>query len=174
MPRLTSQLRIQQEVARLLKRCQINKPPVKVEDVARDLGAVIRFQPYEDNISGVLYRDESNTIIGVNSLHHPNRQRFTIAHEVGHLVLHEIEVHVDKGYRMVFRDKVSAQAADPAEIDANRFAAELLMPATFLRQDARLYLHDVEDDRELKQLAKIYGVSTQAMAYRIGHLALFA
>jgi Zn-dependent peptidase ImmA (M78 family) len=174
MPRLTSHVRIRQEVNKLLRQCGIHEPPIKVEAIAKSLGVVVRFEPFEDDISGVLYRDESSTIIGVSSLHHSNRQRFTIAHEIGHLILHEMEVHVDKGYRVVLRDSVSSKAVDPAEIDANRFAAELLMPASILRQDVRLYLHDIEDDAELRNLARKYRVSTQAMAYRLGNLGLFA
>jgi len=174
MRRPIGQDRIAQQAKKLLEQCSIHRPPVKIEVIARHLGAEIRYEPFDDDVSGVLYRDYHNTIIGVNSLHHPNRQRFTIAHEIGHLVLHEMEIHVDKGYRVALRNSVSSRAVDPAEIDANRFAAELLMPERFLERDVRLFLHDVEDDTELKDLAYKYRVSTQALAYRLGNLGLFA
>jgi Zn-dependent peptidase ImmA (M78 family) len=174
MRRVINQERIAQEAKKLLRQCSIHKPPVKVEVIAKHLGAVLRYEPFDDEISGVLYRDKRSIIIGVSSLHHPNRQRFTIAHEIGHLVLHEMEVHVDKGYRVALRNSTSSQAVDANEIDANRFAAELLMPAHFLEDDVRLFLHDVEDDGELRELARKYRVSTQAMAYRLGNLGLFA
>ena len=47
--------------------------------------------PGIENSVGMLVRDEGKgtVMIGVNSLHHLHRQRFTIAHECGHLVLHE-------------------------------------------------------------------------------------
>jgi Zn-dependent peptidase ImmA (M78 family) len=174
MSRLTPPSRIHEHVNRLLRSNHVARPPVRVEVIARNLGAIIRYEPFDDDISGVLYRDDQNTIIGVNSLHHPNRQRFTVAHEIGHLVLHELDVHVDKGYRMILRDSKSSRADDPLEIDANRFAAELLMPENLVREDVRKYIHDVEDDAELQQLAKRFQVSTQAMAFRLGNLEIFA
>ena len=174
MSRLLSRSKIQEEVKRVLRLCKIESPPVPVEYIAKRLGAEIQYEPFEDDISGVLYRDKASTIIGVSSLHHPNRQRFTIAHEIAHLVLHELDVHVDKGYRIAWRDGKSSQAADPAEIDANRFAAELLMPEHFISRDVRLHLKDIEDGTDLAELAKAYRVSTQAMAFRLANLSLFA
>jgi Zn-dependent peptidase ImmA (M78 family) len=173
MHRLITQERIAREALRLLRECSIHRPPVRVEVIAKHLGAVLRYEPFEDDVSGVLFRDRQSTTIGVSSLHHPNRQRFTIAHEIGHLVLHEMEVHVDKGYRVALRNSISSQAVDPHEIEANRFAAELLMPVHFLRADLQSFMHDMEDDSELRELARKYRVSTQAMAYRLGNLDLF-
>ena len=86
----------------------------------------------------MIYVNEGTPIIGVNALHHPNRQRFTIAHECGHLILHKPqitkEVHVDKALAspMLMRDSVSAAGVDEMEIEANLFAAELLMPKAIL------------------------------------------
>src|SRR3954470_4270018 len=68
-------------------------------------------------------------IIGINSSHPETRKRFTIAHEMGHLVLHQLDqVHVDKQFLVKLRDDISSQAIDPHEIEANAFAAALLMP----------------------------------------------
>jgi Zn-dependent peptidase ImmA (M78 family) len=165
---------IRNKAQALLKDDKLQDPPVRLEAIAKKLGIRIKHEPFEGDISGVLYRDPNGTIIGVNSLHHPNRQRFTIAHEIGHFVLHEIDIHVDKGYRVVLRDSVSSQAVDPLEIDANRFAAELLMPEKMVRRDAAECLEDVEDEAGLQALARKYRVSTQAMAYRLSNLGLLA
>ena len=54
-------------------------PPVPVERIAKALGAQLRFSPLDDELSGMLYVKEDTSIIGVNVLQHPNRQRFTIA-----------------------------------------------------------------------------------------------
>jgi Zn-dependent peptidase ImmA (M78 family) len=136
------------------------------------LGIEIRQEPFEGEISGVLYRDGQSSIIGVNSLHHRNRQRFTIAHEIGHFLLHEFDVHVDRRYRIVLRDENSSLATDPSEIDANCFAAELLMPYDFLERDVPKYMRDFEEETGLEQLAGLYGVSRQAMAFRLANLGL--
>src|SRR5437868_2237389 len=90
----------------LLERFRIASPPVPVERIARGLGAELRFVPYEGNISGMLFHDEGTVIIGVNALHPRTRQRFTIAHELGHLLLKtgRNQVHLDKYFPIRMRD----------------------------------------------------------------------
>jgi Zn-dependent peptidase ImmA (M78 family) len=164
--------RIKEKVHNLLKDNGVTKPPVKVQNIASKLGILVRYEPFEQDISGVLYRDKDTTTIGVNAFHHPNRQRFTIAHEIGHFVLHEIAIHVDKGFRIVLRDTRSSKATDRLEIEANRFAAELLMPEDMFRRDVDRYLRDFENESELNSLADRYQVSRQAMALRLRNFAL--
>jgi Zn-dependent peptidase ImmA (M78 family) len=168
----TAQIRTR--VRSLLEEHRIRKPPVRVRAVAKRLGIEIRHEPFEGEISGVLYRSRDSAIIGVNSLHHRNRQRFTIAHEIGHFLLHEFEVHVDKGYRIVLRDGASSRATDPSEIEANQFAAELLMPLHFLKRDIPKFMHDLEEETGLEELARLYRVSRQAMAFRLVNLGLIS
>src|SRR5437588_3449152 len=83
MVRLVPLSRIRRQAQAFLRENRIHTPPVKVETIARKLGITLRYEPFEDDISGVLYRDRAQTIIGVSSFHHPNRQHFTIAHESG-------------------------------------------------------------------------------------------
>src|SRR3990172_9125689 len=130
--------RIKKLVRNLLKDYKVIKPPVPVETLAQKLGAKVGYSPFDGDISGMVYRDEDHVIIGVNSLHHTHRQRFTIAHEIGHMLLHRgIEVHVDRTYRINLRDDISSSAVDHDEIEANRFAAELLMPEKMLIADMK-------------------------------------
>jgi len=68
------------------------------------------------------------------------------------------------------RDARSAEGTDRKEIEANRFAAELLMPRKFLEKDLSNLHLDVEDESTLEQLAKKYEVSVQALAWRINRL----
>src|SRR5438874_723784 len=108
-------------------------PPVSVEEIVKRKKIIIRRGHVEPKVSGFLFRNEGRgpAIIGVNGSQHPNRQRFTIAHELGHLLLHAgDDVHVDK-----HRDDLSAKGTDVEEIESNLFAAELLMPASFLKDD---------------------------------------
>ncbi|WP_246763637.1 ImmA/IrrE family metallo-endopeptidase [Rhizobium sp. 007] len=109
------------------------------------------------------------TIIGVNSEQSKQRQRFTIAHEFGHYLLHEgLGAHVDREYRINFRDATSSQASSVLEIEANFFAANLLMPEDFLEaDDAELA---IDDDVQVAKLASRYGVSRHAMSLRLGKL----
>lgn len=115
---------------------------------------------------------EGFPIIGVNSQHHPNRQRFTIAHELGHLTLHrdaiEERVHVDKTFQVLMRNTNSASGTERIEIEANQFASELLMPLRLL--DPLLGRYDIDDDEPLQRLAHMFRVSKQALEYRIRNI----
>jgi Zn-dependent peptidase ImmA (M78 family) len=77
---------------------------------------------------------------------------------------------IDRGSIKYNRDARSAEGTDRKEIEANRFAAELLMPRKFLEKDLSNLQLDVEDESTLEQLAKKYEVSVQALAWRINRL----
>jgi Zn-dependent peptidase ImmA (M78 family) len=117
-------------------------------------------------------------VIGVNSHHPKTRQRFTIAHEVGHFCLHgHEELRVDKGLFVIRnRDATSSTGTDIEEIEANLFAAELLMPAKWLERDLLEGLgSNKRDDNLISELAKKYLVSDQALTIRtssLGYLPL--
>lgn len=160
---------IETKVKSLLQKSKITAAPVDVERIATDLGIVVKRTPTEEDISGFLLRNpDGQAIIGVNTLHHPNRQRFTIAHEIGHFELHEFdEVHVDRSV-VKLRSSASSRGEDEEEIQANGFAAELLIPQDFLSKDLAIFtLTDLQDDRGMQQLAKRYKVSVQAMTNRL-------
>lgn len=134
----------------------------------------IRKTPADDELSGFLVkRPNGHSVIGVNSIQHPNRQRFTIGHEIGHFMLHDFEeVHIDK-FVVRLRDKTSSTGESDDEVQANRFAAELLMPQDFLIRDLPTFAsNDLLDERGLARLAKHYLVSTQAMTTRLVSLGL--
>lgn len=156
----------------LLQRAGISKPPIPIERIARHLGAEVRREPFEGDLSGMLFREGDRTIVGVNSLHPRSRQRFTIAHEIGHLELHEREgIHLDRKFPIVRRrDGLSSLAVEPTEIEANSFAAELLMPASMLEDDIDEADPFFEDEELTGWLANRYDVSLQAMAIRLGNL----
>src|SRR5437879_1255101 len=167
--------RIETIVRRLLDEHKISKLPVPVQSLARSLTAIVSYSPFEGDISGMVFRHEDQVIIGVNSLHHPNRQRFTIAHEIGHMILHKgVEMHVDRAYRVNLRDDISSQAVDPEEIQANRFAAELLMPEHMLIEDLRGQEIDFENEADLRRLSLKYQVSLQALTLRLTNLGLIS
>lgn len=162
----------------LLRRCSIKSAPVEVLEVAKALQIEVKLEKVDDDLSGFLYKDPKSgkAVIGANSAHHENRRNFTIAHELGHFLLHETEsVHLDSrkpGYMLLQRrDKKSAMGEDILEREANLFAAELLMPAAFLERDLKGKSLDLlADDSFLEKLAKRYGVSLQALTIRLSNL----
>ena len=165
---------IQKRATELLREHDITAAPVPVERIAKGLEAQLRFSPLDNELSGMVYVKGGTPIIGINALHHPNRQRFTLAHEVGHLVLHRAEItkqiHVDKGFPMLMRNAASATGVDEMEIEANFFAAELLMPVEFLARSLEGQSFDIDDEGAFNTLAKEYRVSAAAMRFRLGNL----
>ena len=84
---------------------------------------------------------------GLNSAHHIHHQRFMIAHEIGHFVLHEGKMYVDTP-TVRFRDSVSGLAIDNEEIESNGFAAELLMPRKVLEKSLKVLFQKKTRDRK--------------------------
>ena len=164
--------RIQKRAKALLIEFDVHEPPVPILTLARGCGArIVQVPGEDDNIDGFLYREGGEIVIGVNRDQAFVRRRFTVAHELGHLLLHEYgQIHVDRGFRVRLRSSVSSEGIDQDEMEANRFAAEILMPLDFLRADIAKRVFDLADDRELQALAKRYGVSTQALAIRLNGL----
>jgi len=156
-------------VEQILEDNNISRPPVPVERIASSLGLELRYAPLDADVSGAILRNGQEAVIGVNSFHHPNRQRFTIAHEIAHFLLHAgLDVHLDNDFRVNLRDEESSLAVDSDEIEANGFAAELLMPTGFVLKD----IGDLTeiDDVAIQRLARRYKVSQQAMQIRLVNL----
>lgn len=148
------------------------RAPIDVEELARLEEVAVQRVSADDDISGILHVEQGNAIIGVNAAHHPNRQRFTIAHELGHLTLHvgnkRDELFIDENL-VYFRDGKSTDIRDQKEIEANRFAAALLMPKKLL-SNALDDLIDINDDLTIRRLARRFQVSVQALTVRLTNL----
>ena len=138
------------------------KAPVDVLAIANDLKIKV-YKSEGETLSGKIVKSkklggESGYAIFVNSSHPKQRQRFTIAHEIAHFLLHKEEIGdgiVDDAlYRSGLKNKL--------EIEANQLAAEILMP-WHLVNDAM-----DKDIKSLQDLADIFQVSETAMAIRIG------
>jgi Zn-dependent peptidase ImmA (M78 family) len=161
---------ITDEANRLLGDARVTSAPVKVFDIARSVGATIRLGPLPDGLSGFLFRQGNQAIIGVNNMHPRKRQNFTVAHELGHLRLHPADSFVDRKLSFYFRDSRSGQAIDRREIDANQFAAELLMPERLLLPHLEGKNFDLGDEKLLESIARTFDVSTQALSFRLMNL----
>jgi Zn-dependent peptidase ImmA (M78 family) len=158
-------------VRELLAENGIKQAPVPVTRIAKACGVQISHSSLEGDLSGFLYLKNKQALIGVNTHHAPVRQNFTIAHELGHFLLHnqEEQIHVDHGFRGFRRNTLSSEGTDAGEREANFFAATLLMPEEFLDADIEDEI-DLFDDDFLYNLARKYGVSTQALVNRLKYL----
>ncbi len=163
--------KIQLRVTQLLRELNIDKPPIEPVEVAKALNLRVIAEPFDGEISGALLQTDKATIIGVNSKHPKTRQHFSIAHEIGHYILHKLEgPHFDR--KILLRGPKSSLAVDPLEIEANRFAAELLMPKVFILADIEKLGIDALDEDEIKKLAARYKVSVEALTVRLSSLGL--
>jgi Zn-dependent peptidase ImmA (M78 family) len=161
------------EASRLLTEYLPNlaRPPVPVSDLAERLNIKVVTTPLQNGVSGALIKDGGKCFIAVNSEHHRNRRRFTIAHEIGHYSLeHGLDDHVDREFTVLMRDENSSTAENSLEIAANQFAAALLMPKDLVFRDfARLGRFD---DEAIQRLALKYQVSEFAFQLRLRNLGL--
>jgi Zn-dependent peptidase ImmA (M78 family) len=154
-----------------------NCPPVPVEMIAQaSFGLkceLVRFRLGHRHTLGAL-SVEHKIIYGDERNHHRQGYVFTLAHEIGHWVMHKHSLCQDHGncgivpLRSVLastRAKTKRDKSRLSEIEANRFAAALLMPHSFLASAAREYA--VIGARAVRELARVFAVSPSAMLYRI-------
>jgi len=157
----------------LLRAAHVTSLPVPVDEIARGLDVDLTYEAYDGDVSGMIYRYDDHAVIGVNSKHAPTRQRFTVAHEIGHCVLHEgRQMFVD---RFVTRVNWRNGESNVEEIQANQFAAELLMPREFVAREVERALNKrrtIDGQGLASQLANVFDVSPQAMEYRLANLGV--
>lgn len=138
--------------------------PVDVVGIAKSQGIEvykIKFRPPADkDMLGLIQKRDNSVRIIVNSEDIVTRRRFTIAHELGHFFLHH------NGYEIEYLDKRS-NTTNPEETEANRFAAELLMPEDLLRRE-----YDKLMFPTARQLSRVFKVSEQAMSVRLKSLKM--
>lgn len=143
----------------VLKHYWDNQIPIRPENMIKKISDLkLCYEDLPDNISGKVAYDFNikKYVITVNENHHENRQRFTIAHELGHYALN----HGSKE-DVLYRDGNS----DPDEVEANAFAAEILMPSAIIK-----HLIFEQNITTVQELAYKLWVSEQAMLYRLKNL----
>lgn len=152
----------------ILQKAGWKEPPVDPSNIARKLGVIVLQWRFPEEISGVLAYYGDHATIGVNSAHAAVRQRFTVAHEIGHFIYdHEDELILDySGRERGF--SFDSDVSGPEEIKANQFAAALLMPSRWVREDFQRY------GAHVPLLAQRFDVSEQAMWFRLTNLKLVA
>jgi Zn-dependent peptidase ImmA (M78 family) len=165
------------QAEKLIDRLSINSLPINVKIIAKSLNLTITSANLGDDVSGLLISDGQSAHVITHEENHPNRQRFTIAHEIGHYYLkHQFEagehVHVDRGHYISQRGPKASDGTDIKEIEANQFAASLLMPSKFIRQKVSELGVNSLLDYHVSYLADVFKVSEQAMTIRLTTLGL--
>ena len=150
----------------MLEAAGVIGPPVPIERLIAGCG--VRILPWKfENVDGLVVEQDSGAVIYVNSTQATTRQRFTLAHELGHhLLRHVDEFYVDLGGEL----SPNATAEHPdynwrAERAANEFAANLLMPSAMVR-------HASTRTKNVRALAVQFNVSPPAMGFRLTALRI--
>jgi len=159
----------------MIGKMNINKPCIPIEKIAKNLGVEIVETDLGNDISGMLVINGKDAVIAINPLQSTERKRFTIAHELGHFVLHKENsnnVFVDRDFIIKYRsNKPYSELEIRQEQEANAFAASILMPQELIM--AELARNDFQAQSEsdlINTLADLFNVSVPAMTYRLVNL----
>ena len=147
-----------------------NTFPVSVIDIAREMGVSVKLSnDLPDKLSGLIGKLDENFVILVNARHSAGRMSFTIAHEIGHLIEHFDFLNNGKeiisGIKSCLPrcDRIDNNEYNKMEKQANKFAADLLMPqAEFLKK--------CEEFDSIEEIAQYFGVSVPAASVRANNL----
>lgn len=151
----------------IVSKYKISKLPVDIESICRQEGISVHYvdmleieMKTKKQVSGIIQKQPDECNIFVNERDIYPRQRFTVAHELGHFFLH-MQGENNKVITSFRMDR------SPKETQANSFAAELLMPEELVRAEYKKMVIPVSDS-----LAELFQVSKQAMRIRLDSLEL--
>ncbi|ELO1026041.1 TPA: ImmA/IrrE family metallo-endopeptidase [Pseudomonas aeruginosa] len=137
--------------------------PVAVGAIAKEFGIKVLKSTMPGSISGEIRETENGITIKVNRHDVKERQRFTIAHEIAHYLLHRDRLAGGITDDVLYRSRLS----DELEWEANRLAADIIMPVNLIQQCLRENMTAKPDDR-YKIAADKAEVSLAAIKIRIG------
>ncbi len=138
---------------KVLRKYAVTKPSTPVGEIAEGEGLKILYRKWPNSVGALLLR--KNRIIGVSSNHHPHRQRFSIAHELGHYFLNH---RLDDYEENITLDNPPA-GDDFSRIQnrqADEFASELPVPLPIIK----VFYKKIKDGRAL---AHIFNVSQEVV-----------
>lgn len=139
--------------------------PIKVGAIAKDLGLIVKKSTLAAGISGEIKKVDDTYIIRINGHDVKERQRFTLAHEISHFLLHKDQI----GDGIV--DDVLYRSGLPAliETQANMLAADIIMPWSLIKKHLE-ELKALKVEERIEKLAAEAEVSTTAIKIRLGKI----
>lgn len=178
MSRVANYKHAYKEAEKVLALHKIDKAPVPIFNIVKNMGLELLEYDLGAETSGVLVVDKDKKVatIAYNPSDPQTRRRFTVAHELGHYLLHkkENELFVDSYFLMKYRGNNSYSPEEYVqEQEANAFAAALLIPDSFITDILRSNNFSGADEPELiDKLAAKFEVSPHAMTFRLSNLYL--
>lgn len=154
-----------QMARKVLKDCGITEPPVDLKEILDRKGyEYIEVDTFLDEVDALFMRNEDDGQIyaAVNANHHLHRQRFSLAHEFGHILLNHDLNYYRTDITINSPPTIKAHTAFEAafETEAHNFAGELLVPLEMLKKE-------FEETNELSELSKRFLVSQQVVSIAI-------
>jgi hypothetical protein len=140
--------------------------PVAVGRLANELGLLVSLASLSPSISGLIEPDEASPSgfrIRINRYEVDERQRFTVAHEIAHFLLHRDYIRSGIVDNVMYRSSLSSKR----EAEANRLAADIVMPFSIVMTELKK-LGGTKDEVSAAALARIFKVSVPAMKVRLG------
>lgn len=142
-----------------------SSPPIPALEIAESQGVNVIFATFGDNNDAVAgFCDFRSARLYVNADDITERQTFTIAHELGHWVLHKEFFERQPEQYEIFPRFQQVDKTDPFEKEANAFAANLLVPKRLLKP---------VKNASVSSLARAFGVSKTMMEFRLKHVREF-
>lgn len=138
--------------------------PVKLGSIAKSLGIKVLRSTLPRGTSGQIGQEDGEFVIRVNRHEAKHRQRFTLAHEIAHYLLHRDKIVADGGWS----ENVLLRSGQPAsvEYEANRLASDLIIPSEVLAAATTEYSGPITSEI-IEDLARRFGVSTTAMEIKL-------
>lgn len=164
---------IEERAESLLSKFGLFRIPIDVNKCADLLGIDVQAAELEYEISGVFIKRDNIPYIRYNSKDIPVRQRFTIAHEIGHFLLHATSnsLFIDKVGKVMYRNTQSSTGELLQEREANAFAAAMLMPRKLV-QEVASNLSNEELENIVHSLSVKFKVSEYAMGIRLSNMGM--
>lgn len=146
--------------------------PVNLNSLLKELEIELQYANLKKDISGVIQKHNDSYRIIVNENHPKTRQRFTIAHELGHFILHRDLINDGIYDNMAYRCEYPNEYNNPnigsyEETEANKMAVNILMPLDMVEKYREDY-KNVDENSLVEKMAEVFQVSKQAMAIRLG------
>ena len=143
---------------KLLKEAKLDSPPISLQKLGDYLKTKYDLElrgirDFSDKTSGATVTVDGNPTIAFNKNHRWCRRRFTIAHEIGHYMMKTGHENIEP----------ALDGTDSIEVEANEFAAELLMPLKEFKKDCKNGITSIDE------IAEKYQVSKEAAGWRLVH-----
>ena len=157
---------IEEITTNLLNRYNYIDDMVDIANIVRQQNYNVFIDDLDNNISG--YVDHENREVVLNKNETPERRRFTLAHELGHIILNSNNriQHRDN----ILNNQLDIYANDDKEVEANYFAGCILMPRDVFIREFNSIKGDI--DYKIQKLAYYFGVSKLAVNVRANVLNL--